>query len=227
MNPGYCVHRVSLSKMLIARGGFAPRETLAAFYGLRGHNADGGPLVCSSADRAEIERRIATWLMRELQKLPKGKTTPEESSPVRRRGLISRLEIADVAIALLDYPHYYDFARGWGTAETDTPPVALHLPTPELIELLGQLQGVARHRAALASAQMKPDKFSLAARIDAQAALRGQTLTAERLAKLAGVSTYCTSIWRRSEKYKKIVASEVAWEVEHPCHPPDPDIPDF
>ena len=31
-----CVHRVSLSRMVRARGGFTPYETLAAFYGLRG-----------------------------------------------------------------------------------------------------------------------------------------------------------------------------------------------
>ena len=35
VNMGYCVHRVSLAKMLRERGGFTPRETLAAFYGLR------------------------------------------------------------------------------------------------------------------------------------------------------------------------------------------------
>ena len=72
-----CAHRVSLSKMVHARGGFTPGETLAAFYGLRGVKAcaDGGwPvwLVCFGTDRAEIERRMATWLMGELQKLPKG-----------------------------------------------------------------------------------------------------------------------------------------------------------
>ena len=56
---------------------------------------------------------MATWLMGELQKLPKGKHTPDKSFPVRRRGLMSRLQIADVAIALLDYQHYYDLADGW------------------------------------------------------------------------------------------------------------------
>ena len=81
MNSGYCVHRVSLAKMLRARGGFTGRETLAAFYGLRGVNADGDGVLCSGVDRVEIERRIATWLMSELQKLPKGKSRPDESSP--------------------------------------------------------------------------------------------------------------------------------------------------
>ena len=109
---------------------------------------------------------------------------------MRRRGLMSRLDIADVAIALLDYPHYYDFAAGWYVRETATPPIALHPPTPELIELLGHLLDVARHRAAFAPERVKPLKFHVATYIDAKAALCGKALTGERLAKLAGVSTY-------------------------------------
>jgi hypothetical protein len=213
--------------MVRARGGFTPYETLAAFYGLRGVEscADGGArvwLVCFGADRAEIERRMATWLLGELRKLPTRSATAEESSPVRRRGLMSRLDIADVAIALLDYPNYYDLADGWCARDTATPPIALHPPTPELIELLGHLLDVARHREAFAPEGAKPEKFHLAAYIDAKAALCGKALTGKRLAKLVGVSPYSISIWRRSEEYKEWVARG----IKEKCHIPHPDIPD-
>ena len=99
--------------------------------------------------------------------------------------------------------------------------ILLHPPTPELIELLGHLLDVARHRATFASEQMKPSKIGLAAYIDAKAALCGKTLTGKRLAELAGVSTYCISIWRRSAEYKR----RVAQTVEDPCGPPHPDAP--
>jgi hypothetical protein len=206
-----CVHRVSLSKKLRARRGFTDLETLAAFYGIRGLTADGDAVLCSGVDRAEIEGRIATWLMSELQKLPKGKTTAQESSPVRRRGLMSRLEIADVALALLDYPNYYDFAEGYSPSETTTPPIALHPPTTELIELLAHLLDVTRHRAAFDFVK-RPNKWYLAAYIDAMAIRCGKELTGKRLAKLAGVSTHSISIWRRSKEYKKQVADEVKFK---------------
>ena len=83
---------------------------------------------------------------------------------------------------------------------------------------MGHLLEVARHRAIFASEEMKPSKFGLAAYIDAKAALCEKTLTGKRLAELAGVSTYCISIWRRSAEYKKTVAQN----VKDRCLPPNP-----
>ena len=123
----YVVHRVTLAKLLRERGGFTGHDTVAALYGHGSENK-----------RVEIERRFAMWLIAELQKLPKGKTASGEASPVRRRGLLSRLTIADIAIALLDYDDYRD---GWPCDEPSAP-VARHPPTPELIDLLGQLLDV-------------------------------------------------------------------------------------
>jgi hypothetical protein len=203
--------------MLRERGGFTNGEAFAAFYGVRGIKADRSAVLCSGVDRAEIERRIAIWLMSELQKLPRGKTAAEDSSPVRRRGLMSRLEIADVAIALLDYPHYYDLA-GWGVSETATPPIVLHPPTPELIELLGNLLDVTRHRGAFDDAKW-PKNWYLAIYIDAMAARCGKTLTGKRLAKLANVSTYSISIWRRSKEYQESVAFQLESKKPFPPHP--------
>jgi len=210
-----CVHRVSLSKFLDERGGFTPRDRLAALYG-RG---------CSGAERVEIERRIVTWLMRELQKLPRGKATSEEASPVRRRGLLSRLELADVAIALLDYPNYYDCANGWGMSWTETPPIALHPPSAELVELLGHLLNVPRHRATVASPERDKEeaKFLLAAHIDGVAARRGQTLSVRRLSALAGVSSTSVCTWRKDQRYQEHVDRTVKTRMPAP----HPDMPDF
>jgi hypothetical protein len=212
-----CAHRVSLSKMLRERGGFTIDETCAAFYGLRAVNPDGEVVLCSGVERTEIEQRIATWLMGELEKLPKGKTAPEESSPVRRRGLLSRLEISDVAIALLDYPQYYDFYGGW-PPKTNTPPIVLHPPTSELIELLSNLLDMTRHRAAFDDSTF-PKNWGLAIYIDAMATRCGKKLTGKRLAKLADVSTYTISIWRRSKEYQERLAREV--EDRDPIPHPD------
>ena len=133
---------------------------------------------------------MALWLRGELQKL-QGKDAVADS-PVRRRGLLSSLQIADVAMAMLDYDYI-----------GDKPP-----PTPELIELFGQLLGVTRHRTVLANGHYSGEKFSLAVAIEGQAALRGETITVKRLAKLTSLSTGTISTWRRSPRYKELVEFE-------------------
>jgi hypothetical protein len=201
-------HRVTLCKLLSQRGGFTGHETAAALYGYGSEN-----------ERVEIERRVAMWLMGEL-----GKTASVEALPVRRGGLLSRLQIADIAIALLDYDDYRDQVNGWCSCEEESAPVARHPPTPELRDLLGQLLDVTRHRAAFAKGASEGDRrFLLAAHIDGVAARRGETLTVKRLSALATASAGSISAWRRSPRYKEIVeqtkrATRVA---------PHPDMPDF
>jgi hypothetical protein len=206
-------HRVTLCKLLRERGGFTGHEIAAALYGYGSEN-----------QRVEIERRVAMWLMGELQKLPNGKATSGEASPVRRRGLLSRLQIADVAIALLDYDNYRDHINGWGCCDEPSAPVARQPPTPELIDLLGQLLDVTRQRAAFAKRASESDgRFVLAAHIDGVAARRGETLSVKRLSALAKASTGSISAWRRSPRYKKFVES-----TKTPMRfGPRPDMPDF
>jgi hypothetical protein len=190
-------HRVTLCKLLQERGGFTARECAAALYGYGFDDK-----------RVEIERRVAMWLMGELQKLPKGKAASGEASPVHRRGLQSQLQIADIAIALLDYDDYRDQVQGWCSCEEESAPVARHPPTPELRDLLGQLLDVTRHRAALAKrASESNGRFVLAAHIDGVAARRGETLSVKRLSALAKASTGSISAWRRLPRYKKFVES--------------------
>ena len=205
----YVVHRVTLAKLLRERGGFTGHDTVAALYGHGSENK-----------RVEIERRFAMWLIAELQKLPKGKTASGEASPVRRRGLLSRLTIADIAIALLDYDDYRD---GWPCDEPSAP-VARHPPTPELIDLLGQLLDVTRHRTVFAKEAGEGNRrFHLAAHIDGVAARRGEALSVRRLSALTTASTGSISAWRRSLRYKE----EVEATKRATFLPPHPDMPDF
>jgi hypothetical protein len=205
----YLVHRVTLAKLLRERGGFTAHDTTAALYGRGSENK-----------RVEIERRFAMWLIAELQKLPKGKATSGEASPVRRRGLLSRLTIADIAIALLDYDNYRD---PWPCDEPSAP-VARHPPTPELIDLLEQLLDVTRHRTVFAKVASEGDRrFHLAAHIDGVAARRGEALSVRRLSALTTASTGSISTWRRSPRYKEMVeeTKTTTFLVPHP------DMPDF
>jgi hypothetical protein len=206
-------HRVTLAKLFRERGGFTAHDTAAALYGYGSENK-----------RVDIERRFAMWLMGELQKLPKRKAASAEASPVRRCGLLSRLQIADAAIALLDYDNYRDDIRGWGQCEEPSAPVARHPPTPELIDLLGQLLDVTRHRTAFRKeAREGGRRFHLAAYIDGVAARRGETLSVKSLSALTKASTGSISAWRRSPRYKEQVeAMKSATQVF-----PDPDMPDF
>jgi hypothetical protein len=172
-------HRYGLASLLVKRGGFTSQEAWILLYDHPG-------------DRLEIERRASIWLLDELQKLPKGRDA-SGASPVRRHGLLSPLDIADLAIAMLDY---------------DCPLHEKPPPTTELIGLLGQLLGVTRHRETFANSDKRSHKFSLAAQIDGQAALRGETVRVIDLTKLVSMSTGTIVAWRRSARYKELVDFE-------------------
>jgi hypothetical protein len=148
-------YRYGLASLLVERGGFTTHEAWILLYDHPG-------------DRLEIERRASIWLLKEFQKLPKGREA-SGASPVRRHGLLSPLDIADLAIAMLDYE----------CPLHEKPP-----PTEELIGLLAQLLGVTRHRETFANSDKRSREFSLAAQIDGQAALRGKTITVRELAHL-------------------------------------------
>jgi hypothetical protein len=172
-------HRYGLASLLVKRGGFTKQEACILLYDHPG-------------DRLEIERRVSTWLGDELQKLPKGKDA-SGASPVRRQGLLSPLDVADLAIAMLDYDCPFE----------EKPP-----PTPELIGLLGRLLGVTRHRETFANSDKRRSKFSLAAQIDGQAALQGKTVSVRQMAKLVSMSTGTIVTWRQSVRYKELADFE-------------------
>jgi hypothetical protein len=165
--------------LLVKRGGFTTQEAMILLYDHPG-------------DRVAIERRAAIWLRDEFNKIPKGKEAPGKA-PKRRLGLLSPLEIADVAIAMLDYECYAD----------EKPP-----PTNELIELLALLLDVRRHRDTLARSNERSRKFALAAQIDGQAAVGNSTVPVRVLAGLVSVSTGTIVTWRQSTRYKELVAFE-------------------
>jgi hypothetical protein len=172
-------HRYGLASLLAHRGACCLPEAFTLLYDHPG-------------DRLDIERRISIWLRNEFQKLPKGRES-SGASPVRRQGLLSPLDIADLAIAMLDYDCYPD----------EKPP-----PTKELVDLLGLLLGVNRHRDDFANSDKHSRKFSLAAQIDGQAALQGRIIPVRELAKLACVSIGTIVNWRQSLRYKELVEFE-------------------
>jgi hypothetical protein len=160
-----------LLKLLVHRGKFS--------------NAQGEMLLLGpdSNERRDLECYASMWLRCELSNLRSA-----ASSPVRTHGLLSRLQIADLAIAMLDY-------------NGDEPSV----PTPELIELLAALLDVDRHRSASKKTAPFNEKFALAAEIEAQAAHNNAKLTVRELARRASVSIGTISAWRKLEQYRRAV----------------------
>jgi hypothetical protein len=154
------------------RGGYLA-ESILLLYGPHG------------SERSEVERRAAIWLLGEVDKLQS--TGP---SPVRTRGLLSRLQIADVAIAMLDY----ELDLGEKPA-----------PQPELIELLARLLEVDRRRSAVANRPELRDEYQRAAMIDGELTRQGKTITVRELAKCVRVSLGTISAWRKCDTYKYLV----------------------
>ena len=172
-------HRYGLASLLIQRGVCTLQEAWCLLYDHPG-------------ERLEIERRVSNWLLDQFQKLPKGREA-SGVSPVRRHGLLSSLDIADLAIAMLDYECAFEEKPS---------------PSSELIDLLGQLSGVTRHRKSLTNSDQHSHKFRLAAQIDGQAALTGERASVRQLAKLVSVSIGTIVTWRRSARYKELVSFE-------------------
>jgi hypothetical protein len=179
--PDY-LHRLSLENVLVHRGRFTREEACGLLQGYWfAFNRDkihGSP--------GEVQRRAAVWLNSELKKLQEWENTPG-ASPIRRRGALSRLEIADLAIAMLDH----DRSRS--------------VPESELINLLAELLNVKRHRAAVASRPEFSAQFALAAKIEGEAGLQGKTIGVRKLAKLVSVSAGTITAWRKSPQYKDCV----------------------
>jgi hypothetical protein len=142
----------------------------------------------SDPDKKEA---IARWLSAELKTLRKAEATLC-AAPVRFGKAMSRLDISDLAQSMLE---------------------ALNGPPgDELLSLLQELLNVDRHRKQLACSK----DFDAAAGIDAQLTLRGESISARKLARMMGVSQPTISAWRKSTAYNKKSASlsMFVWKME-------------
>ena len=197
-------HRYDLERLLVTRGRFTREEAWTLLWGYPG-------------DRLQIERRASIWLLDELQKLPK-KRGASGASPVRTRGLLSPLQISDLAIAMLDYHCPVD-ENDLAIAINKNPPFdEKPFPTTELIRLLAQLLSVTRHREMFANSDRNSHEFLLAAQFDGEAARQGRTVPVRELAKMVSRSTGAIVTWRRSARYKELVDFEKSRPVMN-----DPD----
>jgi hypothetical protein len=144
----------------------------------------------NTLDRTKLERSAAVSLRGHLDKL-----RTSGAAPVRFKNMLSQLEISELAVALLDY---------------DTAPK----PAPELVDLITELLGVARHRGARFKKDHQPEWIA-AAMWDGQRGREGQkALTVRELARLTGASVGSISGWRKQKAYKHLVQQLMDEEVE-------------
>jgi hypothetical protein len=159
----------ALVNILQQQGSFALNEAMVAFW----------PNTLKSL---EIKERVALWLRTELGKLRKGGRKGE--APVRRRKVLSKLVIADIAITMLESG-------------------GLCAPGGNLLQLLEELLDVDRHRATLAQDPIYSDQFINAADMEADARLQGKTYSARELARIVKVAPETIITWRKSDAYKR------------------------
>jgi hypothetical protein len=136
----------------------------------------------------ETKHAVAVWLRKELSKLRKAEAQPG-SAPVRRSKAMSRVEIAEVAIELLES---LDDSVG-----------------ENLICLFQELLDVDRHRRSLAAAFCQIEK---AAETEAQIQLQGLPCGVRRFAASLCVSPSTVTRWRRSRFYReRVELSKSIW----------------
>jgi hypothetical protein len=157
----------SLEKMLLNYGKFSRDAAVKALV---------------NSDPATKEA-VAAWLRIELDRLRKAEAKLG-TAPVRRKLALSRLDIADAALTMVQ---------------------AIKGPCGnELLSLLQELLNVDRHRQQLF--RHCSDLFEAAANFDAQLEIYEKNFSARELAKRVGVSQPTISAWRKSAQYKEMVA---------------------
>jgi hypothetical protein len=129
----------------------------------------------------ETKHAVAIWLRKELSQLRKAEARTR-SAPVRRLKAMSRLEIAEMAIELLE-----SLDDSVGEA---------------LICLFQELLDVDRHRRSLAAAYSPLDR---AAEFQAHMELQGLPCGVRKLAERLSVSPSTVTRWRRSSFYRESV----------------------
>jgi len=155
-----------IEKILTTKGGLSDEEALRA--------------VCSP--HSECKEKAALWLRREHEKLRSAEQA-RTGAPVRLGGCMSRLEIADIAMTMLE------------PCES--------APGDHLLSLLLELLDVDRHRVALASKQ--PPEFDVAAQIEGQLRAKGRSISSRKLAQAVEVNHVTITRWRNDAKYQEMV----------------------
>jgi len=152
-------HRKSVDSDFIAgRGGFSH---------------DVVTLAITDADW-ETKESVAAWLRKELKLLREAETKPG-AAPVRRGKTLSRIEISEIAIELLEC-----------------------LGGESLVCLFQELLDVDRHRKSLSDSYIQLDR---AAEIEAMAQLQALSLGVRALAKGMSISPSTVTRWRKSRSY--------------------------
>lgn len=131
-------------------------------------------------------KNVAQRLRAELCKLREQEKV-RGSSPARRQKMLSRTDIAEVAILLLE---------------------DIFLPASdenELVRLFEELLSVDRRRSAFASQPELTEAYYKAAERDAEEIRTGREVGVRDLAKYAGVSVGTIVAWRRSPHYRELV----------------------
>jgi hypothetical protein len=122
----------------------------------------------------ETKESVAAWLRTELKSLRDAERTPG-AAPVRRGKALSRIEISEIAVELLEC-----------------------IGGEQLIYLFQELLDIDRHRKSLADDQFKLDQ---AAQIEATAELQGDSLGVRSLADRMSVSPSTVTRWRKSRPF--------------------------
>jgi hypothetical protein len=127
----------------------------------------------------ETKERCALWLRNELKLLREGEARTG-TAPVRNRLALSRSQIADLAVTMLEC-----------------------LPIGDNLQCLVQeLLNVDRHRKELATSDVN---LEIAAQIEAHRTLQGLPCGVQQLAKCVAVRPSSVTRWRSSDKYRKRV----------------------
>jgi hypothetical protein len=154
-----------LQDILVTRGGFTRNE--ASDFLSRGTD--------------DSSEKIVSWLRRELATLRTGERTIG-AAPVLTGAALSRLEIADLTMTLIE----------------------IGGPINENLQcLLAELLDIDRHRTALAG--NRHEAFEQAAAIEGQFAAEGRAIGVRELARMLSVEASTISRWRLDHEYKKSV----------------------
>jgi hypothetical protein len=128
----------------------------------------------------ETKEPLALWLSKELEFLREGEVRVG-AAPVRTGKALSRIEIADLALTMLECLDVGD----------------------NLLCLFQELLNVDRHRKDLATSDRN---MKSAAEIEAQFNLQGYPCGVQELARLVSVRPSSVTRWRRNDRYRKEVA---------------------
>jgi hypothetical protein len=126
----------------------------------------------------ETKESVAAWLRKELKLLREAETKPG-TAPVRRGKTLSRIEISEIAVELLEC-----------------------IAGESLTCLFQELLEIDRHRKSLAENFSQLDQ---AADVEATTSLQGISLGVRALAKLLSVSPSTVTRWKKSQAFRERV----------------------